>query len=379
MDHSATTPVDPGVAQVMFEALTRWWGNPSSAHSSGNEARKAMDRARQQVGALIGASAQEITFTSGGTEADNLAVAGAARAYCERGRHLITSQIEHHAVLNTFQFLARNDFEVTYLPVDAFGQVSVAQLEKAIRPDTVLVSIMHANNEVGSLQPIADIAGITRERGIILHCDAVQTVGRVPMDVRQLGVDLLSLSGHKFYGPKGIGALYVRSGLKLNPLVYGGGQERNLRSGTENIPGIVGIGEAARIALEQLSTDQTRLQQMGITMIRRILSEIPASYLTGHSQERLPGHASFVFPGIEGASLVNFLDQEGIEASSVAACSTSSYQASHVLKAMGMDEGLARSSLRLSLGRDNRLEDIDRLMEVLPGLVERMGLLWSLQ
>lgn len=378
MDHSATTPVNPEVAEAMLEALTKGWGNPSSLHSEGREAKTLLETARKQVASLIGAEPQEIVFTSGGTEADNLAIIGSALARQNQGRHLITSAIEHHAVLNTFQQLARMGFEVSVLPVDFYGSINLDTLKKVIREDTTLISIMHANNEIGTLQPLADIGEIAREHKILFHTDAVQSAGRIPIDVKVLKVDLLSLSAHKFYGPKGAGALYKRSGIKLAAQTYGGGQERKIRSGTENLPGIVGLGKAAEIAAQNMQQRAAHLEQLGKALINRVLAEIPESYLTGQPHYRIPGHASFVFPGVEGDAVVNFLDAKGISASSAAACSTNSFQASHVLRALGLKNEVALGALRLSLGKDNNEEDINRLMDILPGLIERSRLIWSL-
>lgn len=308
-----------------------------------------------------------------------MAIIGAAQTKKNQGRHLITSAIEHHAVLNTLQSLQNQGFDLTILPVNMVGQVDPQDLQNAIRKDTILVSIMHANNEIGTIQAIPTLSEICRDRGIIFHTDAVQTVGRIPVDVKQLKVDLLSLSGHKFYGPKGIGALYVRSGVSINPLIHGGGQENKLRSGTENIPGIVGIGQAAVLAQNFMAERLEKLQQMGQRLYTRITNEIPEAYLTGHPGARLPGHVSFVFPGVEGQSLLTFLNTEGIAASGGAACSSNSFASSHVLHALTIRDDVAASSLRLSLGKDNNPEDIDYLMGVLPVLIERMRLLWSLQ
>ncbi|NLW91960.1 MAG: cysteine desulfurase [Syntrophomonadaceae bacterium] len=379
MDHSATTPVAPEVIALMTEVMKYGWGNPSSQHFYGNEARQILNRARKQTAELIGANDNEITFTSGGTEADNLAIIGTALALQSRGRHLIMSAIEHHAVLHAFHYLEKNGFEVTVLPVDAFAQVNVEQLKQAIRKDTILISVMHANNEVGSLQPLAEIGEIARGAGIVFHSDAVQSVGRMPVNVRDLKVDLLSLSAHKFYGPKGIGALYVRKGMNLTPLMLGGGQEKGMRSGTENLPGIAGLGLAAQMAREEMPVRLERMQQLAEYLILRIVKEIPRSYITGHPRQRIPGHASFVFGSVDGTALLTFLDEKGIAASGAAACSHDSFQASHVLKAMGMKEELAHSALRLSLGKDNTREEVDHLMEILPGIIEQQRLLWSLQ
>jgi len=379
MDNSATTPVDPEVVRVMTETLINNYGNPSSLHAFGEEARLALLKARKQVAALIAADISEIIFTSGGTEANNMAIIGAAQAKKNQGNHLITSAIEHHAVLNTFQRLQNEGFELTILPVNMVGQVDPQDLQNAIREDTILVSVMHANNEIGTIQAIPILSEICRSRGIIFHTDAVQTVGRIPVDVKELQVDLLSLSGHKFYGPKGIGALYVRSGVSLNPLLHGGGQEYKLRSGTENLPGIVGMGQAAELAKKDMSERLENLQVLGKILYNRIMNEISEAYLTGHPGARLPGHVSLVFPGVEGQSLLTFLNTEGIAASGGAACSSNSFASSHVLKALTIRDDVAGSSLRLSLGKDNSVDDIDYLMDVLPALIERMRLLWSLQ
>ena len=378
MDHSATTPIDPEVSRVMSSALTNLYGNPSSIHGYGNEARLAIEKSRKQVAALIGASPEEVVFTSGGTESDNMAIIGALSTYQNRGRHIITSKIEHHAVLDTFKHLEREGYETSYLPVNRLGQVDVETVEKSIRADTILISIMHANNEIGTIEPIEEIGKIARAKGIVFHTDAVQTVGRLPVDVKSLNVDLLSLSAHKFYGPKGIGALYIRSGIKPAPLLHGGGQERTWRSGTENVPGIVGLGQAAEIALHNMSERSHHLQQLAKTLTSRILNEIPQAYLTGDPQNRLPGHASFVFLGVEGAAMLIFLDSEGIAVSGGSACTSNSFDPSHVLTALGLTKDAAHSSLRVTLGKDNTDADIGRLMQVLPGIIERQRLLWNL-
>lgn len=378
MDHSATTPVDSEVIRVMLATLTDSFGNPSSIHGYGNQARLAIEKARKQVAALIGANPEEIVFTSGGTEADNMAIIGTAHTYQSRGRHIITSRIEHHAVLDAFKHLEKQGYEATYLPVNRLGQVDIETVAQAIRPDTILISIMHANNEIGTIEPIAEIGKLSRAQGIIFHTDAVQSVGRMPVDVKSLNVDLLSLSGHKFYGPKGIGALYIRSGIKPAPLLHGGGQERTWRSGTENVPGIVGLGQAAEMALDKMSERSAYLQELAHTLTNRILNEIPQAYLTGHPQNRLPGHTSFVFLGVEGAAMLVFLDSEGIAVSGGSACTSNSFDPSHVLTALGLTKDAAHSSLRVTFGKDNTNADIDRLMEVLPGIIERQRLLWNL-
>jgi len=379
MDHSATTPVDSEVVRVMTDTLINNYGNPSSLHFFGEEARQALLKARKQVADLISADSSEIIFASGGTEANNMAIIGAVQAKKNKGRHIITSAIEHHAVLNTFQSLQNEGFDLTVLPVNMVGQIDPQDLLNAIREDTILVSLMHANNEIGTIQAIPTFGEMCRSRGIIFHTDAVQTVGRIPVDVKEMKIDLLSLSGHKFYGPKGIGALYVRNGVQIKPLIFGGGQENKRRSGTENISGIVGMGKAAELAEKYMPQRLEHLQLLGQTLFDRIMNEIPEAYLTGHPGARLPGHVSLVFPGIEGQSLLTFLDAEGIAASGGAACSSNSFAVSHVLKALAMRDDIAVSSLRLTLGKDNSLEDIDYLMGILPSLLERMRLLWDLQ
>ena len=378
MDHSATTPVDPEVSRVMLSALTSSFGNPSSIHGYGNEARKMIEKARKQIAALIGASNEEIVFTSGGTEADNMAILGTVHTYQGRGRHIITTKIEYHAVLDTFKHLESQGYEATYLPVNRLGQVDIETFKKALRDDTILISIMHANNEIGTIEPIEEIGTLAREKSIVFHTDAVQSVGRIPIDVKSLNVDLLSLSGHKFYGPKGIGALYIRSGIKPAPLLHGGGQERSWRSGTENVPGIVGLGQAAEMALDLMPERLHHLNELGQALTNRILQEIPHAYLTGHPEYRLPGHVSMVFLGVEGASMLIFLDSEGIAVSGGSACTSNSFDPSHVLTSLGLTKEAAHSSLRVTLGKDNTYEDIDRMMAVLPGIIERQRLMWSL-
>jgi cysteine desulfurase len=337
-----------------------------------------IEKARKQVAALIGVGSEEVVFTSGGTEADNMAIIGTAHAYQGKGRHIITSKIEHHAVLDAFKHLERQGYEATYLPVNRLGQVDVEHVINAIRNDTILISIMHANNEIGTIEPIQEIGKLAREQGIVFHTDAVQSVGRIPIDVKSLNADLLSLSGHKFYGPKGNGALYIRSGIKPAPLLHGGGQERTWRSGTENVPGIVGLGQAAEMALNNMSARSNHLKELGQTLTRRILQEIPQAYLMGHPENRLPGHVSFVFLGVEGSGMLVFLDSEGIAVSGGSACTSNSFDPSHVLMALGLTKDAAHSSLRVTLGKDNTHEDIDKLMSVLPGIIERQRLMWSL-
>jgi len=371
-DHSATSPVDPRVASAMYTMLTSNFGNPSSVHQWGRQAREAVDLARQQVASLIGANPQEIIFTSGGTEADNLAIIGAVKSISKPGKHLITSAIEHHAVLDTMRHLTKEGYEVTVLPVNSYGQVELEQLSAAIREDTILISIMHANNEVGTIQPLDKIGKLAHSKGILLHTDAVQSAGRIPINVNELGVDLLTLSAHKFYGPKGVGALYLRKGVRLTPLVHGGGQERKWRSGTENVPGIVGLGQAAALALEEMPARTQHLQELAAHLIQGVFANIPDVTLTGHPEERLPGHTSFVFAGVEGESMLIMLDLQGIAASSGSACTSGSLDPSHVLIAMGLEHEVAHGSLRLTLGQSNTREQVDHLLAVLPGIISRL-------
>jgi len=372
LDHAATTPVHPRVLERMLPYLKDQYGNPSSVYRLGREAKKAIEDAREKVAQLIGAEPREIVFTSGGTESDNIALQGVARANRARGRHIITSSIEHHAILHTAEALEKEGFEVTYLPVDKYGLVSIADLEAAIREDTILISIMYANNEVGTIQPIREIGRVAREHGIIFHTDAVQAVGYVPIDVNRDNIDLLSLSGHKLYGPKGIGALYIRKGTRRAPLMGGGSQERKWRPGTENVPGIVGLGEAAALTGENMEERAGKLRRLRDMLIEGVLERIDHVRLNGHPQQRLPGNAHFAFEFIEGESLLLNLDLEGIAASSGSACTSGSLEPSHVLLAMGIPHEIAHGSLRLTLGEDNTEEDIKRVLEVLPPIVQKL-------
>jgi cysteine desulfurase len=373
LDHAATTPVRPEVLEAMLPYFGGRFGNPSSIYRLGREARQAMDRARDTVAAALGCRPAEVLFTSCGSESDNLAIKGVAYACRDRGNHLITTQVEHHAVLHTCEWLERYaGFEVTYLPVDHHGLVELPALEAAITDRTTLVSVMLANNEVGTIQPLPAIAALLRPRGIIFHTDAVQGGGALDLNVGRLGVDLLSLSGHKFYAPKGIGILYVRQGTPLLPQMQGGGQERNRRAGTENVPYVVGAATALELATEELAPGNARLVQLRDRLIQGVLERVPGARLTGHPTERLPNNASFVFEGVEGEALLLALDQLGICASTGSACTSGSLEASHVLKAMGLPASLAQGSLRLSLGKGTDEDQIDRTLEALPSLVERL-------
>jgi cysteine desulfurase len=372
MDNSATSPLDPEVLREMIPFLKEEYGNASTFYSLGREARKALEIAREDVAAIIGAIPQEIIFTSGGTESDNMAIKGTAYRWQDKGKHIITSTIEHPAVRETCKYLETKGFEVTYLPVYEEGIVRIADLKEAIREDTILITIMHANNEIGTIQPIAEIGKIAQEEGIYLHTDAVQSVGKIPVDVNELNVDLLSISAHKLYGPKGVGALYVRKGIVLEPLIHGGGHERGIRPGTENIPGIVGLGKACSMAIIDLNENGTKMTQLRDKLIDGVLSEIDESYINGDRTKRLPNNANFRFAGIEGESLVLHLDAKGIAASTGSACSSKTLEPSHVLRALGLEDVDSHGSLRLSLGKENKLEDIEYTITSIKEAVETL-------
>ena len=373
IDYAATTPVRPEVIEAVLPFLKEDWGNPSSIHSHGQDARAAVDVARQQVAALIGAKdPSDIYFTSGGTEADNWALKGVAFANRERGNHIITSSIEHHAVLETCHFLERQGFSVTFLPVDDTGMVSADDVKKAITPKTILISVMHANNEVGTIQPIVEIGKITRKAGVYLHTDAVQTVGHIPVNVGELEVDMLSISAHKLYGPKGIGALYVRHGVKMEPLMHGGTQENSQRAGTENVPGIVGFGKAAALAAGELLEEARRLTGLRDKLIHNILTKIKHTKLNGHPTQRLPNNVNISFEFVEGEPICLNLDLAGISVATGSACSSESAEASHILLAMGLTPAQARGSIRFTFGKWSSEEDVKRVMAVLPKTIERL-------
>jgi len=373
LDHSATTPLDPEVLQAMMPYLTEEFGNASSVYGLGQRARQAIDQARDEVAAFYGVVAKEVIFTSGGTEGDNFALRGIAERNADRGRHIITSTIEHDAVLRSAEALERDGFAVTRLRVDRFGLVDPAALSEALRPDTILVSIMHANNEVGTIEPIRELVAVTRERSdAYFHTDAVQSTGKIPVRVDELGVDLLSMSAHKLHGPKGVGCLIVRSGVRLEPQLHGGGHERNRRAGTENVAGIVGLAEAVGIASRDLTTNTAHLTALRDRLIEGVLDRIPGAELTGHPQQRLPHHASFLFAGVEGESLLLQLDMDGIAASSGSACTSGSLEASHVILALGYPRERALGSLRLSVGKGNTDADIDLVLARLPAMVARL-------
>jgi len=370
-DHAATTPVHPEVIAAMLPYFHNSFGNPSSIHSFGRESRQAVDSARERVAKVLGASPREIYFTSGGTEADNIAIQGVALAKKGQGRHIITSQIEHHAVLDACKYLETQGFAVTYLPVDEYGRVRVEDVVAALRPDTILITIMHANNEVGTIQPIREISAIAREHKVTFHTDAVQTVGSIPVNVDDLGVDLLTLSAHKFYGPKGIGVLYIRKGTKLKPLYHGGGQERKFRPGTENHVGIIGLAKALEIAAADMTSKQAEVAALRDKLMAGLL-EIPEVKPNGHPTERLPGNVNISIRYVEGESLILSLDMQGVAVSSGSACTSGSLDPSHVLLAMGLSHGEAHGSLRLTLGRDTTPAEVDYVLSILPPIVLRL-------
>jgi cysteine desulfurase len=375
LDHSATTPVRPEVAQIVLEYMTNKFGNPSSVHVYGREAKQGLEKAREQVAKLINAKPEEIIFTSGGTEADNLAITGIAQTYANKGKHIITSAVEHHAVLDTCKNLEKQGYTVTVLPVDEYGIIKLEDLKKAITKETILITIMHANNEVGSIQPVAEIGKIAKEHGIIFHTDAVQSLGKIPVDVDKMNIDLLSGSGHKIYAPKGIGFLYIRRGVGLKPITFGGGQERRRRPGTENLPGIVGLGLAAELAALEMETEMPRIAKLRDRLIAGIMKRIPHVRLNGHPEERVPNNVNVSFEFVEGESLLLSLDMKGIAASSGSACTSGSLDPSHVLMAMGICHEIAHGSVRMTLGKANTEEDIDYVLEVLPPIVERLRLM----
>lgn len=372
LDHSATTPVDPEVVQAMYPFLTSDFYNPSSVYSKAQTVRQHVEESREKVARLLGAEVNEIVFTSGGTEADNMAIIGTVYANPKKGKHIITSAIEHHAVLDTCLYLEKQGYELTILPVNREGMVEPDRLREAIRPDTVLVSIMYANNEVGTIQPIKELAAIAHQYGAIFHTDAVQAVGKIPIDVADLGVDLLSASAHKLHGPKGIGCLYIRKGIRVQNRSIGGGQERKRRGGTENVPGIIGFGKAAELALGRMGRDQEKLEGLAEKLITGIIDKVPNAYLTGHPIQRIPGHVSISFDYVEGESIILMLDYVGIMASSGSACTSGSLEPSHVLLAMGYKHEEAHGSLRMTLGRDNTEADVDYVLEMLPPVIQRL-------
>jgi len=372
LDYAATTPTHPEVVKAMAAYFTGAFGNPSTLYSYGQEAKGVIEEARVKVASLIGAQDEEIVFTSGGTEADNFALKGVAYANEKRGNHIITSPIEHHAVIETCKFLERKGFRVTYLPVDRYGLVDPADVRRAITDKTILISVMHASNEIGTIEPITEIGKIAKEAEIYFHTDAVQTAGHIPVDVNELGVDLLSLSAHKIYGPKGMGALYIRKGTKLVALMHGGEQERRRRAGTENIPGIVGLGKAMELAQQEIGKEAVRLTYLRDQLIKGLLERIDHIHLNGHPRMRLPNNVNMSVDFVEGESMVLNLDLESICGSTGSACSSSSLEPSHVLLATGLSPEQAHGSLRLTLGKWTTEEEISRVLEALPRIVAKL-------
>ncbi|MCJ7576108.1 MAG: cysteine desulfurase NifS [Dehalococcoidia bacterium] len=372
LDHAATTPTHPEVVKAMLPFFVDAFGNPSSIHSYGQEARGAVEEARIKVAELIGARSEEIIFTSGGTEADNYALKGAAFANEHKGNHIITTPIEHHAVLEVCKFLERSGFKITCLPVDKYGLVDPDDVKRVITDRTVLISVMHANNEVGTIEPVEEIGRIAREAGVYFHSDAVQTVGHIRVNVDELKVDLLSISGHKFYGPKGVGALYVRKGTKLVSLMHGGEHEKRRRAGTENVPGIVGLGKAAELAGQEIGKEAERLARLRDHLVGGLVEKIDHIRFNGHPTRRLPNNVNVSVDFVEGESMLLNLDLEGICASTGSACSSASLEPSHVLLALGLAPEQAHGSLRFTFGRENTEADAVRVLEVLPGIVARL-------
>jgi cysteine desulfurase len=372
MDHSATTYVRKEVVEAMAPYHAEHFGNPSSIYSIARESKKTIDAARVQVAQALGAEPDEIYFTSGGSESDNWAIKGVAFANRKKGNHIITSKIEHHAVLHTCEYVEKEGFTVTYLPVDQYGLVDPAELEKAITDKTILISIMYANNEIGTIEPIAELGAIARRHKVPFHTDAVQAVGNIPIDVKAQNIDLLSLSAHKFYGPKGTGVLYIRKGTRIDNLIHGGGQERRRRAGTENIAGIVGLGKAIELATADIEGHNTKIRALRDRLMSGILAKIPNSRLNGHPEKRLPGNINISFEFIEGESMLLWLDDEGICASTGSACTSGSLEPSHVLLATGLPVEISHGSLRLTLGDINTDADVDFVLEVLPKVVSRL-------
>jgi len=372
LDHAATTPTDPAVLESMIPWFRDRFGNPSSPHTFGREGRAAVETAREKVAALLGAGPMEVVFTSGGTESDTMALWGVARALRDRGNHIVVSSVEHHAVLEPCRELAGEGFEITQLPVDANGMVDPDDAARALTHRTILVSVMHANNEIGTIQPVAEIARLAHAKGIYVHTDAVQTFGHVPFTVDEIEADLLSLSAHKLYGPKGVGALFIRKGIRIAPLLRGGGQERGRRAATENVPGIVGLGRAAEVARENMAGEAAELARLRERLIEGIRERIEGLRFNGHPERRLPGNVSVSFEGVEAEPLLLTLDLMGIACSGGSACSSTSVEVSHVLSAIGREAGMARGTIRFSLGRETSEEDIDRVLEVLPPVVKRL-------
>lgn len=372
LDNAATTKTRPEVVEAMLPYFTELYGNPSSVYEFATPSKQAVAAARETIAASIGAKTNEIYFTAGGSEADNWAIKATAEAYRDKGNHIITSKIEHHAVLHTCEYLEKHGFEVTYLDVDEYGVVKLEELKKAIRPTTILITIMFANNEIGTVEPVEEIGAIAKEHGILFHTDAVQAYGHLPMNVDACHIDMLSASGHKINGPKGIGFLYIRTGIKIRSFVHGGGQERKRRAGTENVPGIVGLGKAAELAMETMEARRKQETELRDYLIEQVRKEVPYTRLNGHCTDRLPNNANFAFQFIEGESLLIMLDGKGICGSSGSACTSGSLDPSHVLLAIGLPHEIAHGSLRLTLSEENTKEEMDYVVESIRAIVERL-------
>lgn len=372
MDHGATTKPDPEVVNAMLPYYNEFFGNASSLHSTGQDAAKVLNRSREIIADLIGARSDEIIFTSGGTESDNLALKGIAYHKKNAGKHIITSIIEHPAILNTCKYMGETGFSITYVPVDDQGVVNPEDIAAAITDDTILISIMHANNEIGTIQPVKEISKIAHEHDVLMHTDAVQSVGKIPVNVDDLGVDMLSISGHKLYGPKGVGALYVRKGTRLQSLVQGGAHEFGKRAGTENIPGIVGFAKAVELANQRLFEDEKHLTNLRDTMIKKLLDSIPYSYLNGHPTLRLPNNVHIRFNFVEGESLLMMLNMKGVDVSTGSACSSKSLEPSHVLMALGLPPEEIHGNLRITMGRENTMKEVDYVVENLIDIVRKL-------
>ncbi|MCI8630076.1 MAG: cysteine desulfurase NifS [Firmicutes bacterium] len=371
-DNAATTPVRKEVYDEILPYFMQYYGNASSIYTIARESKKALEKAREQVAKALNANIDEIYFTAGGSESDNFALKGIAEAMGKKGKHIITTQIEHHAILHTCEYLQQRGFEITYLPVDEYGKISLEELKNAIRKDTILISVMFANNEIGTIQPIKEIGAIAKEKGVYFHTDAVQAVGHVKIDVKEMNIDLLSLSGHKICAPKGIGAIYIKKGVAINPLIHGGAQEKRRRAGTENIADIVGLGKAIELANEEIEQNVTKVSALRDKLINGILEKIPYSKLNGHPTDRLPGNCNISFEFIEGESMLLLLDSKGIAASSGSACTSGSLDPSHVLLAIGLPHEKAHGSLRMTLEHYNTEKEVDIVLEELPAIVSKL-------
>ena len=372
LDNAATTKVEPQVLEAMMPYFSETYSNPSAVYSFASQANKAVTAAREQVADVLGAKPEEIYFTGGGSESDNWALKAIAESYARKGKHIITSAIEHHAILHTCQYLEKHGYEITYLPVDADGKISLEELEAAIRPDTILISIMAANNEIGTIEPLKEIGEIAKKHGVLFHTDAVQAFGHIPLDVEEMHIDLLSASGHKLHGPKGIGFLYIRKTVRIGSFIHGGAQERQKRAGTLNVPGIVGLGKAAELAKQNMEQNMAYESKLRDHLIERILAEVPYVKLNGHRTDRLPNNVNICFRFVEGESLLILLDQNGICGSSGSACTSGSLDPSHVLLAIGLPHEIAHGSLRLTLSEETTMEDLDFTVDQIKKIIERL-------